>query len=423
MTQSYSFQKTEDCLLLVYCPRDGNSWFLEKFRNEKSINLGQIYSVSLEDVYSADFYADAHEAPDGHPWANQTIQDALSQYDDEIWELSFIVGDRCGEYYRLKQKIFGTSNDIYFADDINLRHSHFSAYQKLSIPRRIDALLQQDLYIGGAHPDAISFPEYERLVRSFPTRREIFHYTNARITNVLRDFFDRVPDHFQRLDRYVTRHVTVRPATTPTAVAKLELIKYQSILDKLESMLAYEDAYTEAQWQNEIVEIVRLLFPKYLFAFREAPIFDDDRGTERSVDFLLVDALGNVDLLEIKKPRSQTIMSLSYYRNNHVPLRELAGTVMQLEKYIFLLSRSGRKGETRLQDLYANRLPNDFILQIKNPQGFALLGRHEGLSQEQSDDFEVVRRQYKNLIDIITYDDLIRRLQVSINEFARLAQT
>lgn len=352
----------------------------------------------------------------------QTIQEALLQYDDDIWELFFIVGDRCGEYYRLKQEIFGTSNDIYFADNINLRHSHFSAYQKSSIPQRIDALLQQNLYVGGTHPDAISFLDYERLVRSFPTHTEVLHYTNARITTVLRDFFDRVPDHFQRLDRYVARRVTTRPAITPTAVANLELIKYESILAKLESMLAAEDAYTEIQWQNEMVEIVRLLFPKYLFAFREAPIIDDNRGAARSVDFLLVDALGNVDLLELKKPRSQTIMSLSYYRNNHVPLRELSGTVMQLQKYLFLLSRSGRRGETRLQNRYADELPAGLILRIKSPQGLVLLGRHEGLSQEQMDDFEVVRRQYKNVIDIITYDDLVRRLRVSIDEFARLAQ-
>jgi hypothetical protein len=35
------------------------------------------------------------------------------------------------------------------------------------------------------------------------------------------------------------------------------------------------------------------------------------------------------------------------------------------------------------------------------------MGRTVGLSEEQIQDFEVIKRKYKNVIDIITYDDLI----------------
>ena len=40
-----------------------------------------------------------------------------------------------------------------------------------------------------------------------------------------------------------------------------------------------------------------------------------------------------------------------------------------------------------------------------------LLGRDNDFSGEQRFDFEIVRRKYANMIDIMTYDDLLRRLE------------
>jgi hypothetical protein len=45
------------------------------------------------------------------------------------------------------------------------------------------------------------------------------------------------------------------------------------------------------------------------------------------------------------------------------------------------------------------------------------MGRTKGLSQEQVQDFEVIKRKYKNVIDIVTYDDLIERLQFVISHW------
>ena len=45
------------------------------------------------------------------------------------------------------------------------------------------------------------------------------------------------------------------------------------------------------------------------------------------------------------------------------------------------------------------------------------MGRDEGLSEEQKNDFEVIRRKYRNVVDIITYDDLLGRLKVIRGQF------
>ena len=49
---------------------------------------------------------------------------------------------------------------------------------------------------------------------------------------------------------------------------------------------------------------------------------------------MLVDANGNIDVIEIKKPFKARLVADTTYRDNHVPQRELAGTVAQIEKYL-----------------------------------------------------------------------------------------
>lgn len=36
-----------------------------------------------------------------------------------------------------------------------------------------------------------------------------------------------------------------------------------------------------------------------------------------------------------------------------------------------------------------------------------LLGRSKDLNEQQTRDFELIKRQYKNIADIMTYDDLV----------------
>ncbi len=121
-------------------------------------------------------------------------------------------------------------------------------------------------------------------------------------------------------------------------------------------------------------------------------------------------ANGTMDILEIKKPFVHSLMSTSKYRDNHVPLRELSGTVMQVEKYLFYLSKLGRNGEKSITQAHKSHLPEGLEIRITNPKAFILSGRDENSNSQQTFDFEFVRRKYSNVVDIITYDDLLRRL-------------
>lgn len=69
--------------------------------------------------------------------------------------------------------------------------------------------------------------------------------------------------------------------------------------------------------------------------------------------------------------------------------------------------------------LYKDDLPDNFMIKITNPSGIIVMGRENNLSNSQREDFEVIKRKYKNIIDIITYDDLLKRLRFTIEQFKK----
>lgn len=174
-------------------------------------------------------------------------------------------------------------------------------------------------------------------------------------------------------------------------------------------MLNRADSVSEQVWQEQIHGLLRLLYPKYIAGIREVVIKGVDRHDKRP-DFLLVDANGYIDILEIKKPSVQLLTKQSSYRNNYVPVRDLAGAIQQIEKYVYCLNAWGKDGEKELQKQLSGKLPDTVTPKVVNPQGILLLGRSNHFNRQQKDDFELIKRQYKHIAEIMTYDDLIQRI-------------
>jgi len=149
--------------------------------------------------------------------------------------------------------------------------------------------------------------------------------------------------------------------------------------------------------------------------------------SDRFIDIALVDANGNLDLIEIKHPFDDLLLSKTLYRDNFVPTKSLSGTIMQAEKYLLHLSKWGAAGETKLTKRYGKQLPPGMSIQITNPKAILILGRDRkpdgssALDQRQTFDLEIIKRKYANMMDIITYDDLLRRLDNTITSLQRRA--
>jgi hypothetical protein len=343
-------------------------------------------------------------------------------YPDVVFNIAKLIiveeGNNKDQYYEIYKNVLLKSCRILLHKDINPDISQFIAETNISVFKQIAELVNEDtIIIGGILKNNIPLEEFYELIFNFPTTYEKKLYAQARISSVLRNYFNNVRDSESLYQKYRNKKQSINGANLKKQFEEFEIFKYQTIHNKLSQMLNDEESYNENTWQDELIEIILLMYPKYIAVLKEVPVNADDLK-QKFLDFLLIDANGNVDIVEIKQPFNHVVMTKNTYRDNYIPLRELSGTVMQVEKYIYFLNRWAKRGEKYLAEKYKTKLPENFEIHITNPKGFIIMGRENNLTQDQKNDFEVVKRKYKNIIDILTYDDLLNRLDIMIKQLS-----
>ncbi|CAI0933576.1 Uncharacterised protein [Serratia plymuthica] len=347
-------------------------------------------------------------------------RELTSKFDDDDYGdvIEFVVAEEIGNYYKFRGEILGLDKDVFIHKEVNLSRKVFVAERRISVFKKLGKVTDTDIYIGGEETGSIPYVEFKKLISKFPNTNELDKYALARVESIISSYIESNGQHEKNYHEYLNKKIDLSDNSISNQLANYEEFKYQKILEKLKKMLKNEDKYTEKQWQSEILDIILLLYPKYLYVFNEAKVKDFYSKKNRFIDYLLIDSSGNIDIIEIKKPFDKCIVTERGYRDNYIPLRELSGTVMQIEKYIFHLSKSGDSGEKKLTQQFKNKIPDDFEIKITNPGGFIIMGRKSNLRKEQLQDFEIIKRKYKNLIDILTYDDLIERLEFIVNKWS-----
>jgi hypothetical protein len=329
--------------------------------------------------------------------------------EEDDWEetLRFCVGT-VGEFYtQLDSAVFGTEHSFYFGNEIKLKSELFIAYRNISILHKIDEVIERDFYIGGdweAH-NGISKETFENLISKFPKTAELDKYAHMRISSIIKDYFPECDKYEAIYVKFIeSRNSSYAPSLSNFNV-QIELEQFTVAYQELKDMLDQYEAIDEKQWQRKIHNILQLLYPKYICYVREVKFYGGGKN-DKQPDFLLVDANGFVDILEIKKA---DVRMLTQYRNNYVASREVSGAIQQIEKYIFCLN-SYDKAKKDVSDRLDGMLPNGLKVQVVNPQGILLVGRSNEFNEAQKQDFELIKRQYKHIADIMTYDDLLFRL-------------
>ena len=347
----------------------------------------------------------------------QEEEDEEGIFDSNVYRFRFAKLEQ--GYFKIFPNVLTRRIDVFFHESVELDISYFVADTTTPIFRLLEDLVNEPIYISGEYPAAIPIEAFKSMVKGFPTPYEKKIYAEARISSILKNYLDSTKDSEMKFQLYMNKKISRQGNNLKKTFKEAELVKYLTILEKLNEMLEDEQGYSEKKWQLEILQIIQLLYPKYISVLSNVPIRDKFVG-DRILDFLLVDVNGHIDIIEIKKPFDNSIMTQGKHRNNHIPLRELSGTIMQLEKYIFFLTRWGANGETYLTNKYSEELPDDMEIKITNPSGIIIMGREKALTPEQYLDFEVVKRKYKNVVDIITYDNLVYRLKIIIDQITKI---
>jgi Domain of unknown function (DUF4263) len=387
----------EDRLLLRYESERFNStgWIREKLSNEGSVTIRRTFTFSSAAV------------------VDELVPDEL---DSDSGSFCFVLASADGEYYKIDKQILGLKHDLLLSKQMPLTHQTFIANRDISVFRKIDDLVDEPIIVGGNSDKSIPLDEFNALLKTFPTSTELTHYAHARVSRVLKDYLGTMSDAQATLENYLNR----KSASTLGTRSRLEFLvdyeprKFQYVRDELRAMLENAEAYSEKEWQKLIVGFLLLIFPKYIAVIENLHVkdfySDPPRVTNRYIDLTLVDANGTIDIIEIKKPFENRLLSRGRYRGNYIPCGELSGTVMQAEKYIFHLSKWGRKGEIEILQKCKSELPDNFEISVTNPQAMIILGRDNDFTNGQKFDFEIIKRKYANIIDVMTYDDLLRRL-------------
>lgn len=397
-----SFKKIDNNLIATYTTRNDNiDWLYEKLDNDESYSFQKTFIFSKNDV-----------------WGNlREDADKTNPFDEP--EVNFVFAELKDNYFLVRKGVLINKVDVYISQSIKVTTELFVVESDISIFKKLEELISEDIYIGGENVNAIPEEEFIDMINRFPSAYEKKLYADARVTSIIKEFFASSKDYEKRFQNYLNKKSSFVGDNLIKTFKDAEVIKYETVYDKLDEMLNNENNYSEKQWQKEILQIILLLYPKYICVFDEVRVNADDIK-EKYLDFLLVDSNGNVDIIEIKKPFENSIMTSRLYRDNYIPLRELSGTVMQIEKYIYFLNRWSIKGEKYLTQKYKNQLPQDFEIKITNPSAFIIMGRDKNLNYAQKKDFEVVKRKYRNVVDVITYDNLLERLKFTIEQIKKM---
>lgn len=355
--------------------------------------------------------------------------------EDEIGEpvFRFRFAIRRSGYFRISGRILGIANDVLIDEGITLQRKLFIAERNVGIFRRI-AKMSHDgakIIIGGDRKNAIPEDVFRELLDRFPNSGELDRYASARVETIIGEHFDGMKSAREKYETYLSKRkssVNDRPLAQDELL-QAEIDKFVYVRDTIIAWLASAESYSERDWQKMIIKIILLIFPKYVAVLENVEIADfytsPERTRRRYIDLCLIDATGNLDVIEIKKPFDNVVLSKSLYRDNSIPTRELSGSVMQAEKYLFHLSKWGVAGERELSRRYSSDLPASLPIRITNPKAMIILGRDRrtdggpALTDRQLFDLEVIKRKYTNMMDILTYDELVRRLNNIIASLAK----
>lgn len=405
------FKTNRRGIILVYNGHEtGNHWIWSQLRSQKNATVSRVFHFrktdSLDDV-------------------DQIERDNV---DDN--PLRFQMGIKEGDYYRIPGRIFGIPNDLLIASNgIKFERKIFVAERNISVPGRLSKFVPPDqkIIIGGDAAGAIPIELYQEMLAKFPTSAEVDRYARARVSDVLGDYLDPNGDAQREYETYLNRRAATladHPLSMPD-LFQSEIEKYLFIRKTIKKWLSKHKTKPEADWQEMIVRFLPLIFPKYVRVLQQVKIEDSYSNPEkpgpRRIDIALIDANGNMDVIEIKRPIEDALLARSQIRDNNIPHRLLSATIMQAEKYLFHLVKWGKLGEKKLSTRYANELPEGMEIRITNPKALIIMGRDKrpgggsAMTPGQIFDLEIIKRKYANMVDIITYDDLLRRLDNTIS--------
>jgi len=204
------FYKENTALILKYTPDDrfDTNWVRKALDEDGSVTIKSCFTFYPQNEY------------------------ILNEESEFIKSYAFQVGVLKGEYYKLDNEIFGTENCFFFQKDIAIKYEYFLAPNKFAILNCIDKLVKCDVYIGDNN-STLPYDVFVDLIRQFPNSYEIKRYSDKRISQVLKNYFDGLGDYESKYEKYLNNKLTSK---SPTLLKEVRLVQQLILVDALDRM-------------------------------------------------------------------------------------------------------------------------------------------------------------------------------------------
>lgn len=385
--------KKDDKLLLNYIPYMNDEWIEKNLKKNEEINLAKCLSFKKENYLGK----------------------------DEAERHVFILGILKDNYYQIKKEVLSTTFDVYIDKNYPIDYKMFNVRLKYRNTFKAinDVYKGEELFIGGENAD-ISSEEFQEMIKYFPTDYERDLYVKSRIETIAESYFACSGNYNDKLSKYLNKK-KIKFESSLKEINKYDVTKYKLILEQLQKMIENYNDYVEEYWQNEIIKIITLIMPQYIFTLKEINIKISHNSRKR-IDILLINSNGNVDIIEVKRYDPKALIGKNPdNRGNYKPSSNLSSAIVQAEKYSYLCNSFSREVKQEIEKRLKEKYDIDFKVNVLNPKTIIIMGNANEMNDKQRQDFELIRRMYSNVIDIITYGDLVERLQklitaLTINE-------
>jgi hypothetical protein len=192
-------------------------------------------------------------------------------------------------------------------------------------------------------------------------------------------------------------------AMSSLAIKAVEIDSLKRLADEFRTELGNQ--HPESWWQNYIQARILIMQQGYIRPIEKMNV---TIGNTKYPDFALVTHDNYLDILEIKKPDTP-ILKADPSRGNYHWGVEISRAIIQVENYLEHIANHAAQVRSFIKDTY------DLELKVVRPRGFILGGNSaEFSSQKQRDDFRLLSHGLKNVM-VITYDELLIRLENHIN--------
>lgn len=357
-----------------------------------------------------------------------------AEYNKDSSKVKFLIGKINNNFICLDKSVFDLKHEFYF--DVKVfsilkidRHFFFQKVKNfyfnhyINIAKEISECANTNVYIVDEYDENIGnngyipYSQYEKLIKNFPNSRELFLYKKMRIETLIGDFFDN-NNSCQKYNKYIQKKNVKLRKHTSSYNFDFDIARYEFGVQLLEDNLK-NDTCSENEWQLKLEPILRILFPRYIIVLHKVPVIDCEEAIKtpskrKELDAMLIDVDGNALVVEFKKPfTGDKILTSSYRKNFYLPKFQLSGGIQQIEKYLWNFNQYKKENINLIQKKFANEL-KEIKIKLIDTHGALICGRSNGQSIDEKNDFEIIRSQYKNIVDILTYDDILTRLKNSI---------